>query len=47
MEIEGLGYRIVEDTGSAIKGHRIDIYFEAHEEALEFGLQEVRVRILR
>ena len=47
VEIEGLGYRIVQDTGSAIKGHRIDIYFEEHEEALEFGLQEVRVRILR
>jgi len=47
VEIEGIGYRIVQDTGSAIKGHRIDIYFEEHEEALEFGLQEVRVRILR
>lgn len=46
VEIEGLGYRIVEDTGSAIKGHRIDIYFEAHEEALEFGVQEVRVRVV-
>lgn len=47
VEIEGIGHRIVQDTGSAIKGHRIDIYFEEHEEALEFGLQEVRVRILR
>lgn len=28
-----------EDTGSAIKGKRIDIYFEDHQEALEFGVQ--------
>jgi len=46
VEIEGLGYRIVQDTGSAIKGHRIDIYFEEHEDALDFGVQEVRVRVV-
>lgn len=34
---------IVEDTGGAIKGHRIDIYFESHEAALEFGVQEVDI----
>ena len=32
---------IVEDTGGAIKGNRIDIYFESHEEALEYGVQDV------
>ena len=46
VEIDGLGYRIVQDTGSAIKGHRIDIYFEEHEEALEFGVRKVRVRVV-
>jgi len=46
VEIEGIGYRIVQDTGSAIKGHRIDIYFEVHEDALDFGVQEVRVRVV-
>lgn len=30
---------IVQDRGGAIKGNRIDIYFESHEEALEFGVQ--------
>ena len=29
----------VEDTGSAIKGNRIDIYFDHHEDALEYGVQ--------
>ncbi len=46
VEIDGLGYRIVQDTGSAIKGHRIDVYFEEHEDALDFGVQEVRVRVV-
>lgn len=29
----------VEDTGSAVKGKHIDIYFDNHEEAKAFGLQ--------
>lgn len=33
----------VEDRGGAIKGKRIDIYFETHEEALAFGVQYVEV----
>lgn len=32
---------IVEDTGGAIKGNRIDIYFGSHEAALEYGVQSV------
>lgn len=28
-----------EDTGGKIKGNRIDIYMETHEEATEFGIQ--------
>lgn len=32
---------IVEDTGGAIKGNRIDIYFESHDAALEYGVQDV------
>lgn len=33
----------VEDRGGAIKGNRIDIYFETHEEAVEFGVQYIEV----
>lgn len=36
--IDGHEY-IVQDRGGAIKGNRIDIYFESHEEALAFGVQ--------
>lgn len=32
-----------EDTGGAIKGKRIDIYFESHTEALYFGRQKAQV----
>ena len=31
--IEGLGEYVVQDRGSAIKGNRLDILFETHEEA--------------
>jgi 3D (Asp-Asp-Asp) domain-containing protein len=46
VEIEGLGTYIAEDTGNAIKGKIIDIYFDTHEEALKFGRQKVNIRIL-
>ena len=46
IEIDGLGERIVQDRGGAITGNRIDIYFNSHEVALEFGVQEVLVRTL-
>ena len=36
---------IAEDTGSAIKGNRVDILFETHREALNFGIQYLDVYI--
>lgn len=32
---------IAEDCGGAIKGNRIDIYFDTHEAALQFGVQHL------
>lgn len=32
---------VVEDTGGAVKGNAIDIFFESHEAAVAFGVQEV------
>lgn len=38
--IEGIGTRVVQDTGSAIKGHRIDIYIPDLSEARQFGVKK-------
>lgn len=38
---------IVEDCGGAINGNRIDIYFESHADALQFGVQTVTLEILK
>ena len=45
--IESLGERIVQDRGVAIKGNRIDLYFDSHEEALNFGRQTKLVTIIK
>lgn len=34
---------IAEDCGGAIKGNRVDILFDTHQEALEFGIQYANV----
>jgi len=44
--IEGLGIYIAEDIGSAIKGNRIDIFMETHEQAINFGSHNLRIFIL-
>lgn len=36
--IDGHTY-VAEDCGGVIKGNRIDIYFDTHQEALNFGVQ--------
>ena len=46
VEIEGIGTRVVQDKGGAIKGNRIDIYYENHAAALDFGRQTVKMRVL-
>ncbi|TMU87437.1 hypothetical protein FGG79_04730 [Bacillus sp. BHET2] len=45
--IEGYGYARAEDTGGAIKGKRIDIYMEKEEDALEYGVRDVKVKIIK
>ena len=46
LYIDGLGERIVQDRGGAIKGNAVDVYFEDHDEALVFGRQTVRLYIV-
>lgn len=40
------GFASAEDTGSAIKGNRIDLYYESRQEALKFGRRKVKVYVL-
>jgi 3D (Asp-Asp-Asp) domain-containing protein len=44
MEINGITY-VVEDRGGAIKGDKIDIFFDTHEEATAFGVQWVEAKV--
>ena len=38
--IEGLGFRRAEDKGSAVKGKKIDVYFDSEEYAKKFGTKK-------
>jgi 3D (Asp-Asp-Asp) domain-containing protein len=40
--INGQKY-VVEDKGGAIRGNRIDMYFDTHQEALQWGRQHVEI----
>lgn len=42
VEINGHTYT-AHDTGGAIKGNRIDVYFDSHQDALNFGVQYAEV----
>ena len=46
LYIEGLGERIVQDVGGAIKGNRVDVYFDNHEDALAFGRQTLNAYVV-
>ena len=47
LYIEGYGPAIAADTGSAIKGNRIDLYMDTDAECWEFGRRNVRIRELK
>jgi 3D (Asp-Asp-Asp) domain-containing protein len=46
--IPGYGYGVVADTGSAIKGRKIDLYFETKKQVFkQWGKRKVVVHVLR
>ncbi len=45
--IEGIGRRVVEDCGGAVKGNHIDLYFESASAAVKFGRQRLKVTVLQ
>lgn len=47
LYIDGYGHARAMDTGGAIKGNRIDLFFDSREEALRWGRRSVKVFILK
>ncbi len=45
LQIEGYGEAIAADTGGAIKGEIIDVCFNSHQKALQWGRRTVKVWI--
>lgn len=43
LYVEGYGQALAADTGGAIVGNRIDLAFESHQEALNWGRRGVNV----
>lgn len=47
LYIEGVGYRVAEDTGGAVKGNKLDLSVTTHKEALTLGKKSgIRVWII-
>lgn len=46
LYVEGYGYAIAADTGGAIKGNKIDLYFNSYSDAIKFGVKQLDVYIL-
>jgi uncharacterized protein YabE (DUF348 family) len=47
MYVQNYGFAIAADTGSAIKGNRIDVFFHRYNEAISWGVKHVNVYILK
>jgi len=45
IRIEGVGERIVQDRGTS--GLHLDLYFDSHQDALEWGVQYRNVEVLK
>ncbi|MCI1944913.1 3D domain-containing protein [Clostridium luticellarii] len=46
LYVEGYGYAIAEDTGGAIKGNRVDLFFNSGSEANNWGVKWVNVYVI-
>lgn len=44
--IDGIGERIAEDTGSAVRGRHIDVYLPSNPQATRFGVQRGTVHVI-
>ncbi|MGG0719518.1 ubiquitin-like domain-containing protein [Robertmurraya massiliosenegalensis] len=44
--VEGYGYAVAADTGSAIKGNKVDVFFSSKSAAYRWGRKSVKIKIL-
>ena len=47
IDVPGYGVAKVKDRGGSIKGNKIDVYFDEHETAKKWGVQELKCKIIR
>ncbi|MCK1995541.1 hypothetical protein GW626_19135 [Peribacillus muralis] len=47
VEVEGYGQAVAADTGSAIKGNRIDVFIPKEDDALTWGRKQVKIKIIK
>ncbi|KYQ86898.1 MULTISPECIES: 3D domain-containing protein [Thermoactinomyces] len=47
LYVPGYGYGVAEDTGGAVQGHIIDLFFETRSEAIQWGRRTVTIKILK
>jgi 3D (Asp-Asp-Asp) domain-containing protein len=45
--VDGYGYAVAGDKGSAIKGNKIDVFIPNHNNAVNWGVKTVNVRIYK
>ncbi len=45
VHVPGYGWGRVEDRGGAIKGNKLDLFFDSHQQALNWGRQPLPVQI--
>lgn len=44
--VEGYGEAIAGDTGGAIKGNKIDVFIPEYENAMQWGVKTVKIKVL-
>jgi 3D (Asp-Asp-Asp) domain-containing protein len=46
IKLKGVGKRTCQDTGGAIKGHKIDLYVGTIAEAMKWGVRQIEYEVL-
>ena len=46
VHVEGYGYAVAADTGGAIKGNKIDVFFPSKQDAINWGRKTIKIKVL-